>query len=132
MIIKHLKKMICVTVDSIFNQDQDGAFQNMIDTVYKETSAHLLEVMHTKYKFMDHLKVSLSCFLTFSLIQSCQTSEYFMISGFCLKPWGDKLFYLTNVYTYFIVVLFIFLLIQITFQDSFRFGAGKFCCCMFF
>ena len=28
----------------------------MIDTVYKETSQHLLEVLHTKYKFMDHLK----------------------------------------------------------------------------
>lgn len=43
-------------VDSIFTQDLDGIFQNMIDTVYKETSMHLLQVLHTKYKFMDHLK----------------------------------------------------------------------------
>ena len=43
-------------VESIFTQDLDGVFQKMIDTVYKETSMHLLEVLHTKYKFMEHLK----------------------------------------------------------------------------
>ena len=43
-------------VESIFSQDLDGIFQNMIDTVYKETSRHLLEVLHDKYKFMEHLK----------------------------------------------------------------------------
>ena len=50
--------MIIFSVESIFMQDMDGVFQNMIDTVYKETSRHLLEVLHNKYNFMDHLKVS--------------------------------------------------------------------------
>ncbi|KAK2168865.1 hypothetical protein NP493_1211g00044 [Ridgeia piscesae] len=43
-------------VESIFSQTLDGHFQKMIDTVYLETSKHLLEVLHLKYKFMDHLK----------------------------------------------------------------------------
>jgi len=47
----------CFPVDSMFTQDLDGVFQKMIDTVYKETSMHLLQVLHSKYKFMDHLKV---------------------------------------------------------------------------
>ena len=47
---------VCIAVESIFTQDMD-AFPHMIDTVYKETSSHLLEVLHIKYKFMDHLKV---------------------------------------------------------------------------
>ncbi|XP_013415922.1 gamma-tubulin complex component 3 homolog [Lingula anatina] len=41
---------------SMFTQDLDGKFQAMIDTVYEETSRHLLEILHTKYKLMDHLK----------------------------------------------------------------------------
>ena len=36
----------------------DGVFDKMIDTVYKETSQHLLHVLHVNYKFMDHLKVN--------------------------------------------------------------------------
>ena len=46
------------SVETIFEQDVGGLFQRMIDTVYQETSGHLLEVLHTKYKFMDHLKVT--------------------------------------------------------------------------
>jgi len=42
-------------------QDLDGVFDKMIDTVYKETSRHLLHVLHTKYKFMEHLKVNFVC-----------------------------------------------------------------------
>jgi len=38
-------------------QDLDSVFDKMIDTVYKETSRHLLHVLHNNYKFMDHLKV---------------------------------------------------------------------------
>ena len=45
-------------VESMFMQDMDGIFDKMIDTVYKETSRHLLHVLHAKYKFMDHLKVN--------------------------------------------------------------------------
>lgn len=48
---------VLIPVETIFSHDLDGQFQKMIDTVYKETSQHLLEVLHTKYKFMDHLKV---------------------------------------------------------------------------
>ena len=44
-------------------QDLDGVFDKMIDTVYKETSQHLLHILHSKYKFMDHLKVN-SCHCT--------------------------------------------------------------------
>jgi len=55
--IMMIMMMCCLLVESMFSQDQDGVFQRMIDTVYKETSMHLLEVLHTKYKFMDHLKV---------------------------------------------------------------------------
>jgi len=47
-----------VSVESMFSQDVgDAVFDRMIDVVYKETSRHLLHVLHTKYKFMDHLKV---------------------------------------------------------------------------
>lgn len=40
----------------MFTQDLSNNFLNMIDTVYKDTSRHLLDVLHGKYKFMDHLK----------------------------------------------------------------------------
>ncbi|XP_021351512.1 gamma-tubulin complex component 3-like [Mizuhopecten yessoensis] len=40
----------------MFMQDTISEFQHMIDTVYKETSRHLLDTLHNKYKFMDHLK----------------------------------------------------------------------------
>ncbi|XP_053403084.1 gamma-tubulin complex component 3-like [Mercenaria mercenaria] len=40
----------------MFTQDLSNNFLDMIDTVYKETSRHLLDVLHAKYKFMDHLK----------------------------------------------------------------------------
>ena len=47
-----------VSVESMFSQDVgDAVFDRMIDIVYKETSRHLLHVLHTKYKFMEHLKV---------------------------------------------------------------------------
>lgn len=41
---------------SMFIQDEEGSFQKMIDGVYTETSLHLLDILHSKYKFMDHLK----------------------------------------------------------------------------
>ncbi|XP_060553963.1 gamma-tubulin complex component 3 homolog [Ruditapes philippinarum] len=40
----------------MFTQDLSNNFLDMIHTVYKETSKHLLDVLHAKYKFMDHLK----------------------------------------------------------------------------
>ncbi|XP_050408701.1 gamma-tubulin complex component 3 homolog [Patella vulgata] len=42
--------------ETMFTQDVNSAFQQMIDTVYKETSRNLLDVFHSKYKFLDHLK----------------------------------------------------------------------------
>ena len=51
----------------MFEQDKDGSFQKMIDTVYEVTSKHLLEVLHTKYHFMDHLRVSMSALITIVL-----------------------------------------------------------------
>lgn len=48
--------MFCA-VEAMFEQDTDGSFQRMIDTVYEETSRHLLDVLHNKYHFMDHLRV---------------------------------------------------------------------------
>ncbi|KAK3602163.1 hypothetical protein CHS0354_029168 [Potamilus streckersoni] len=40
----------------MFTQDTSNEFQDMIDQVYKETSRQLLDVLHSKYKFLDHLK----------------------------------------------------------------------------
>lgn len=42
--------------ESMFTQNTNSTFQQMIDKVYIETSLRLLDCMHTKYKFMDHLK----------------------------------------------------------------------------
>jgi hypothetical protein len=36
------------------------ALQEAIDIAYKETSKYLLEILVSKYKFVDHLKVSYS------------------------------------------------------------------------
>ena len=45
------------TAEWMFTQDTNNNFQDMIDRIYKETSRHLLDVLHNKYKFMEHLKV---------------------------------------------------------------------------
>ncbi|GFS13898.1 gamma-tubulin complex component [Elysia marginata] len=41
---------------SMFSQDQNSDFQKMLDSVYEETSQHLLSVLQKKYKFLEHLK----------------------------------------------------------------------------
>ncbi|KAH9512398.1 Gamma-tubulin complex component 3 [Bulinus truncatus] len=41
---------------SMFSQDQNSDFQQMLDSVYELTSQHLLDVLQTKYKFLEHLK----------------------------------------------------------------------------
>lgn len=41
---------------SMFSQDQNSDFQEMLDSVYAETSQHLLNVLQKKYKFLEHLK----------------------------------------------------------------------------
>jgi len=41
----------------MFSQNEEDSFTNMIDVVYKETSKHLMEVLYTKYNFINHLKV---------------------------------------------------------------------------
>ncbi|CAI9736832.1 gamma-tubulin complex component 3 homolog [Octopus vulgaris] len=42
--------------ESMFTQNTNSSFQQMIDEVYVETSRRLLDCMHKNYKFMDHLK----------------------------------------------------------------------------
>ncbi|PVD18317.1 hypothetical protein C0Q70_20866 [Pomacea canaliculata] len=42
--------------ESMLVQDLETSFQKHMDAVYSQTSLHLLEVLHTQYKFMDHLK----------------------------------------------------------------------------
>lgn len=42
--------------DVMFRQDTTSEFQHMVDRVYKETSHHLLDVLNSKYKFLEHLK----------------------------------------------------------------------------
>lgn len=44
------------SVESLFIQDHDGELQTLIDMAYREASRHVLNVMHTTYKLMDHLK----------------------------------------------------------------------------
>ncbi|RUS81826.1 hypothetical protein EGW08_010418, partial [Elysia chlorotica] len=41
---------------SMFSQDQNSDFQQMLDSVYEFTSQHLLNVLQKKYKFLEHLK----------------------------------------------------------------------------
>lgn len=41
----------------MFSQDNDDSFKTMIDVTYKVTSSHLMEVLYTKYNFINHLKV---------------------------------------------------------------------------
>ncbi|KAF6035402.1 TUBGCP3 [Bugula neritina] len=41
---------------AMFSQNEEDSFTNMIDVVYKETSKHLMEVLYTKYNFINHLK----------------------------------------------------------------------------
>uniref|UniRef100_A0A0B6YQK0 Uncharacterized protein n=1 Tax=Arion vulgaris TaxID=1028688 RepID=A0A0B6YQK0_9EUPU len=41
---------------SMFCQDQNSDFQQMLDSVYEITSQHLLDVLQSKYKFLEHLK----------------------------------------------------------------------------
>ncbi|GAB6019866.1 Gamma-tubulin complex component 3 [Chamberlinius hualienensis] len=42
--------------ESVFTHDRDGDLHKIIDVTYQETSRHLLNVINTTYKFMDHLK----------------------------------------------------------------------------
>ena len=41
-----------------------------VDLAYRETSKRLLEILHTKYKFMDHLKVC-CCLLVCLPLSDC-------------------------------------------------------------
>jgi len=50
-----VKKSQTTQVESIFSSSLDGVFSAMIDTVYRETSTHLLDILQNKYKFMEHL-----------------------------------------------------------------------------
>lgn len=45
---------------SMFCQDQNSDFQQMLDSVYEMTSHHLLDVLQSKYKFLEHLKVCMA------------------------------------------------------------------------
>ncbi|CAH8513252.1 unnamed protein product [Schistosoma bovis] len=45
-------------VESMFEQDLDQSFDQMISTVYKQTSQHLLETLIGRYHFLDHLRAT--------------------------------------------------------------------------
>ncbi|KAH8861843.1 Gamma-tubulin complex component 3 [Schistosoma japonicum] len=45
-------------VESMFEQDLDRTFDQMISTVYKQTSQHLLETLIGRYHFLDHLRAT--------------------------------------------------------------------------
>ncbi|CAH1785133.1 unnamed protein product [Owenia fusiformis] len=51
-----VKKVITNNVECMFTQDLNSSFDKFVDVVYKETSSHLLEVLRTKYKFLEHLQ----------------------------------------------------------------------------
>ncbi|XP_070574424.1 gamma-tubulin complex component 3 homolog [Ptychodera flava] len=42
--------------EMLFNQEMDSTFQEIITSVYKDTSKHLLDILFNKYKFLEHLK----------------------------------------------------------------------------
>ncbi|THD20020.1 Gamma-tubulin complex component [Fasciola hepatica] len=44
------------SVESIFEQDLDPSFDQMISTVYRQTSRYLLETLIERYHFLDHLR----------------------------------------------------------------------------
>ena len=43
--------------DSTFDAMTGPGLQQVVNAMYQETSQHLLEVLNTKYLFLDHLKV---------------------------------------------------------------------------
>ncbi|CAH8496475.1 unnamed protein product [Heterobilharzia americana] len=45
-------------VESMFEQDLDPSFNQMVCNVYKQTSQHLLETLIERYHFLDHLKAT--------------------------------------------------------------------------
>ena len=47
------------TGQATFDSMTGAALHAVVDTAYQETSRHLLQVLNTKYNFMEHLKVSL-------------------------------------------------------------------------
>ena len=51
---------------AMFTQDNDDSFKTMIDVAYKVTSKHLMEVLYTKYNFINHLKVCQAALNIFS------------------------------------------------------------------
>ena len=74
-------------VECIFNQDLDNTFSVMIDTIYKETSKHLMEVLHEKYKFMEHLKVCITFISNQSICVLCNLDVLMFVWCFFLS--GD-------------------------------------------
>ena len=60
-IIQEILHFISVHIGSTKLTDKDDfggtALQEAIDIAYKETSRYLLEILVSKYKFVDHLKV---------------------------------------------------------------------------
>ncbi|CAL8095288.1 unnamed protein product [Calicophoron daubneyi] len=45
-------------VESMFEQDLDSSFEQMISTVYLETGRYLLETLIERYHFLDHLRAT--------------------------------------------------------------------------
>ncbi|ESO02035.1 hypothetical protein HELRODRAFT_65285, partial [Helobdella robusta] len=49
-------KMSCINDGLCCFSEQNNSFGEMINVIYKQTSLHLLDVLHDKYKLLDHLK----------------------------------------------------------------------------
>lgn len=39
-----------------FDVDAEGRLQAMVDAAYMDTSRHLLSILSTRYKFLEHLR----------------------------------------------------------------------------
>ncbi|VDP60392.1 unnamed protein product, partial [Schistosoma mattheei] len=74
-------------VESMFEQDLDQSFDQMISTVYKQTSQHLLETLIGRYHFLDHLRVSIICEHLFISCYATLISLYYHYSKFNGAHW---------------------------------------------
>lgn len=71
----------------MFEQDLDQSFDQMISTVYKQTSQHLLETLIGRYHFLDHLRVSIICEHLFISCYATLISLYYHYSKFNGAHW---------------------------------------------
>lgn len=56
------------TGEATFSSMTGPSLVKVVDVAYQETSKHLLHVLHNKYNFTKHLKVSVQCIVHFYLL----------------------------------------------------------------